>query len=325
VAVVTFREAVAEVLREEMRRDSRIFLLGEDIVDYGGTYGVTRGFAEEFGEKRVKDTPIAESVIIGAAVGAAMGGLRPVAELMNINFAMQAMDQIVNSAAKVRYMFGGQAAAPVVIRTAGGSGVQLAATHSQNFEVYFAHMPGLKVAIPATPKDAKGLLTTCVRGEDPVLFVEHAALYGTRGEVPDGEFLIPLGQAEVKREGKDLTLISYSRMLLLVQEAASRLAKEGIEVEVLDLRSLRPLDVATIVASVRKTNRALVVEEDWHSFGVGAEVAARIQEEAFDYLDAPVKRVAVQEVPLPYAKNLEKLAIPNVDRIMAGVEQLLGR
>lgn len=323
MAVITYREALSQALREEMRRDNRIIILGEDVVDYGGAYGVTRGLADEFGEKRVKDTPIAELGIVGTAVGAAMNGLRPIAELMTINFAILAMDAIVNHAAKVRYMFGGQAKCPLVIRTAGGAGAQLAATHSQNVEVWFAHVPGLKVVVPATPKDAKGLLKAAIRDEDPVLFVEHSLLYGTKGEVPGGDYVVPIGQADVKREGKDLTFIAYSRMILVALEAAQLLAQEGIEAEVVDLRTLRPLDTETVVRSVKKTNRAIIVEEDWRSFGVGAEVAARLVEEAFDYLDAPIQRVATAEVPMPYARNLEQAALPKVEDVVRVAKALL--
>lgn len=323
MAVITYREALNQALREEMRRDNRIIILGEDVVDYGGAFGVTRGLADEFGEKRVKDTPIAELSIVGTAVGAAMNGLRPIAELMTINFAILAMDAIVNHAAKVRYMFGGQAKCPLVIRTAGGAGAQLAATHSQNVEVWFAHVPGIKVVAPATPKDAKGLLKAAIRDEDPVLVVEHSLLYGTKGEVPEGDYVVPIGQADVKREGKDLTLIAYSRMVLVALEAAQLLAQEGIDVEVVDLRTLRPLDTEAVVRSVKKTNRAVIVEEGWRSFGVGAEVAARLVEEAFDYLDAPIQRVATAEVPMPYARNLEQAALPKVDDVVRAAKNLL--
>lgn len=323
MAVITYREALNQALREEMRRDHRIIILGEDVADYGGAYGVTRGLFEEFGEKRVKDTPIAELAIVGTAVGAAMNGLRPIAELMTINFAVLAMDQIVNHAAKVRYMFGGQASCPLVIRTVGGAGAQLAATHSQNLEVWFAHVPGLKVVTPATPQDAKGLLKAAIQDEDPVLFVEHALLYGTKGEVPEGDDTIPLGVAEVKREGGDLSLIAYSRMVLIALEAAHLLAQEGIDTEVVDLRTLRPLDTETVVRSVKKTNRVVIIEEGWRSFGVGAEVAARIVEHAFDYLDAPIRRIATAEVPIPYAGNLERAALPKVDDVVRAARALL--
>jgi pyruvate dehydrogenase E1 component beta subunit len=295
------------------------------VVAYGGAYGVTSGLAKDFGEKRVFDAPIAEGVIAGAAVGAAMGGLRPVAELMTINFALLAADQIINHAAKVMHMFGSQMSVPLVIRAVGGGGAQLAATHSQSLEPMFAHVPGLKVATPATPADGKGLLKSAIRDDDPVVFIEHALLYRVRGEVPEGEHLVPLGKAEVKREGKDVTLVAYSRMTLVALEAADRLSQEGIEVEVVDLRTLRPLDMETVLASVRKTNRAVTVEEAWRSYGIGAEIASRIQEEAFDYLDAPIHRVSGIEVPLPYAKNLEQAAIPDAQRVMKAVKELLAR
>lgn len=323
MAVITYRKALTQALREEMRRDDRVLIMGEDVVDYGGAYGVTRGLVQEFGEKRVKDTPIAEGGIVGVAIGCAMGGLRPVAELMTINFALLAADQIINHAAKIRYMFGGQASVPLVIRAVGGAGAQLAATHSQNLEVMFAHVPGLKVVTPATPRDAKGLLKAAIRDNDPVLFIEHALLYGTKGEVPEGEYTIPIGKAEVKREGRDLTILAYSRMTLVALEAATRLASEGFEAEVIDLRTLRPLDVETIVSSVKKTNRAVIVEEDWRSFGVGAEISSRIMELAFDYLDAPVQRVAAQEVPMPYSKKLEQAALPQVEDVIRAVKGML--
>lgn len=324
MAVITYREALNQALREEMRRERRIYILGEDVNAYGGSYGVTRGLADEFGADRVIDAPIAEAGIVGTCVGAAMGGLRPVAELMTINFALVAMDQIVNHAAKIHYMFGGQAKVPLVIRTVGGAGAQLAATHSQNFEGYFAHVPGMKVCVPSTPRDAKGLLKACLRQDDPVMFIEHALLYGTRGEVPEGDYTVPIGKAEVKREGKDVTLVAYSRMTLVALEAAARLAEEGVQAEVIDLRSLRPLDPATVVRSVRKTNHVVIVEEDWRTFGVGAEVASQIYEQAFDYLDAPVQRVATADVPMPYTRPLEQAALPQTADVVKAVRDLLG-
>ncbi|MFQ5848486.1 MAG: pyruvate dehydrogenase complex E1 component subunit beta [Candidatus Methylomirabilales bacterium] len=323
--MITYREALNQGLREEMARDERVLVFGEDVVAYGGAYGVTSGLVQEFGEKRVMDSPIAEGGIGGTAVGAAMGGLRPVAELMTINFALLASDAIINHAAKIRHMFGGQMSVPLVFRTVGGAGAQLAATHSQNLESIFAHVPGLKVVAPAMPADAKGLLKSAIRDEDPVLFIEHALLYRVRGEVPEGEFLIPMGKAEVKRAGKDITLVAYSRMTLVALEAADRLSHEGIDAEVVDLRTLRPLDMETVVASVRKTNRAVTVEEAWRSYGIGAEVASRIQEEAFDHLDAPIQRVAAVEVPMPYAKNLEQAAIPNAGGVVEAVKKLMVR
>jgi pyruvate dehydrogenase E1 component beta subunit len=284
---------------------------------------VTKGFYDRFGPERVRDTPIAEGVIIGAANGAAMAGLKPVAELMTINFAFLAMDQIVNHAAKLRYMFGGQFSVPVVIRAVGGGGRQLGATHSQTPDAVFAHFPGLKVVAPGTPHDAKGLLKAAIRGEDPVLFIEHATLYQFRGEVPDEDYLEPIGVSKVQRQGSRVTLVTYSKMLQQSLQAADQLAREGIEVEIVDLRSLRPLDMGPVLDSVRRTNRVVIVEEGWRSFGVGAEVAARIAEQAFDYLDAPIRRVAQAEVPLPYNKALEQMALPQVDDIVSAVREVL--
>jgi pyruvate dehydrogenase E1 component beta subunit len=323
MAEITIREAISQALWEEMERDSRVIILGEEVGLWGGTYAVTRGFYDHFGPERVRDTPIAEGVIVGAANGAAMAGLRPVAELMTINFAFLAMDQIVNGAAKIHYMFGGQFRVPVVIRAVGGGGRQLGATHSQTPDAVFAHFPGLKVVAPGTPRDAKGLLKAAIRTDDPVMFIEHATLYQTKGEVPEGDYVEPIGVAKVQRQGSDVTLITYSKMLQLSLQAAEQLAAEGVQAEVIDLRSLRPLDMGPAVASVKKTNRAVVVEEGWRSFGVGAEVASRLSEEAFDYLDAPVKRVAQEEVPLPYNRELEQQALPQVDDILKAVRELL--
>ncbi|HLT57856.1 MAG TPA: alpha-ketoacid dehydrogenase subunit beta [Limnochordales bacterium] len=322
MAEITYREAVRQALREEMLRDERVFLLGEDIGRYGGSYAVTKGLLEEFGEKRVRDTPISETAIIGAAAGAAMDGLRPVAEIMTINFTLVAIDQIINNVAKIHYMFGGQFRCPIVIRTVGG-GRRLAATHSQNLEVLFAHIPGLKVVAPATPYDAKGLLKASIRDEDPVVFIEHALLYGTRGEVPDEEYVVPIGVSDIKRRGRDVTIVAYSRMTREALIAAEELAKQGIEAEVVDLRTLRPLDMGPVLDSVARTNRVVVVGEDWRSFGIGAEVASRIQEEAFDDLDAPVLRVNQQEVPTPYAANLERLAFPSSQQIVEACLEVL--
>lgn len=320
---ITYRDALREALREEMYRDERVFLMGEDIGAYGGSYAVTRGFLQEFGPKRVRDTPIAELGIVGAGIGAAIGGLRPVVELMTINFSLLAMDQIVNHAAKLHYMFNGQFTAPVVIRTAAGFG-QLGATHSQTFEHWFAHVPGLRVVMPAVPKDAKGFLKSAIRGNDPVIFIEHSLIYRNRGEVPDDEdFLLPLEGAEVRREGTDATIVSWSRGYYLALGAAEELAREGIECEVIDLRVLRPLDIDTVVRSVQKTNRLVVVEEGWRTLALGAEVAAAVQEKAFDYLDAPIARVGSLEVPMPYARNLERLVVPNKDRVVEAVRQVL--
>ncbi len=319
---ITYREALRQALREEMLRDERVFLMGEDIGAYGGSYAVTAGFLEEFGEKRVKDTPIAESVIVGCGVGAAMGGLRPVAELMTINFSLPAMDMIVNHAAKLHYMFNGQIKVPLVIRTAAGWG-RLAATHSQTFEAWFAHVPGLKVVYPATPYDAKGLLKSAIRDEDPVMFIEHSLIYGTRGQVPEGEYTVPIGVSEVKRPGRHVTIVSYGRMLLQSLQAADELAREGIEVEVVDLRTLRPLDMQPVLESFHKTNHAVVATEDWRSAGMTAELASRIYEEAFDDLDAPIERVAAAEVPVPYAANLERQVFPDEEAVKRAVYRVL--
>jgi pyruvate dehydrogenase E1 component beta subunit len=323
MAEITIREAISQALWEEMERDKRVIILGEEVGLWGGTYAVTRGFYDHFGPERVRDTPIAEGVIVGAANGAAMAGLRPVAELMTINFAFLAMDQIVNGAAKIHYMFGGQFRVPVVIRAVGGGGRQLGATHSQTPDAVFAHFPGLKVVAPGTPRDAKGLLKAAIRTDDPVMFIEHATLYQTKGEVPEGDYVEPIGVSKVQRQGSDVTIITYSKMLQLSLQAAEQLALEGVQAEVIDLRSLRPLDMGPAIASVQRTNRAVVVEEGWRSFGVGAEVVARLQEEAFDYLDTPVRRVAQKEVPLPYNRELEQLALPQIDDILKAVREVL--
>jgi len=323
MAVKTMRQAISQALWEEMERDERVFMLGEEIGVWGGTYAVTRGFYDHFGPERVRDTPIAEGVIAGAANGAAMAGLRPVAEIMTINFALLAMDQIVNHSAKLRSMFGGQMSVPLVVRTVGGGGRQLGATHSQTLDAIFAHFPGLVVVAPGTPHDAKGLLKSAIRTDDPVLFIEHATLYQVRGEVPEEEYLEPLGVSKIQRPGSDVTLVSYSKMLQTSLQAAEKLAQDGIDVEVIDLRTLRPLDMAPVLQSVRKTNRAVVAEEGWLSYGIGAEIAARIQAEAFDYLDAPIARVAQKEVPLPYNQALEQLALPQEDDIIRAVKGVL--
>jgi len=323
MAVITMREAISQALWEEMERDERVIILGEEVGVWGGTYAVTKGFYDHFGPERVRDTPIAEAVIVGAANGAAMAGLRPVAELMTINFAFLAMDQIVNHAAKLRYMFGGQMSVPVVIRAVGGGGRQLGATHSQTPDAVFAHFPGLKVVAPGTPHDAKGLLKAAIRGEDPVLFIEHATLYQFRGEVPDEDYLEPIGVSKVQRPGTDVTVVAYSKTLQHSLQAAEQLAQEGIQIEIVDLRSLRPLDMGPVLDSFKRTNRAVIVEEGWRSYGVGAEVAARIAEEAFDYLDAPIRRVAQAEVPLPYNQALEQMALPQVDDIVSAVREVL--
>jgi pyruvate dehydrogenase E1 component beta subunit len=306
-----------------MERDPKVFILGEEVGVWGGTYAVTKGFYDHFGAERVRDTPISEAAIIGAGIGAALTGLRPVAELMTINFAFSAMDHIVNESAKLHYMFGGQMVLPLVIRTVGGGGRQLGATHSQTPDAIFAHFPGLVVVAPGTPADAKGLLKAAIRSNDPVMFIEHATLYQTRGEVPEGDFIVPIGKSTVQRPGKDVTIVTYSKMLELSLKAADQLAKEGVEAEIVDLRTLRPLDMAPVIESFKKTNRAVIVEEGWKSYGVGSEISARIYEEAFDYVDAPVKRVAQKEVPLPYNRTLEQSAIPNVEDIIQAVKEVL--
>lgn len=323
MARITMREAISQALWEEMERDPDVFILGEEVGVWGGTYAVTKGFYDHFGPERVKDTPISEAAIVGAAIGAALTGLRPVAELMTINFAFSAMDHIVNEAAKLHYMFGGQFILPLVIRTVGGGGRQLGATHSQTPDAIFAHFPGLKVVAPGTPADAKGLLKSAIRSDDPILFIEHATLYQARDEVPEDDYTIPIGKASIHRPGKDITIITYSKMLEISTKAADKLAKEGIQAEIIDLRSLRPLDMEPALTSFKKTNRAVIVEEGWRSYGVGSEVAARLYEEAFDYVDAPIRRVAQKEVPLPYNRNLEQMALPQVEDVITAVKEVL--
>jgi pyruvate dehydrogenase E1 component beta subunit len=323
MAEITFRQALHDTLREELLRDKDVFLMGEEIGTFEGSYKITAGLLKEFGPKRVVDTPIAENGFVGLATGAAMLGLRPVVEIMTINFIALAIDEILNHAAKIYYMFGGQTPVPLVIRTPGGGGQQLSATHSQNLEVWFAHIPGLQVVAPSTPEDAKGLLRTAIRNNNPVLFLENLALYNTKGEVPEGDYAIPFGKAKVVKEGSDLTIISYSRMTGIALDLANRFEQEqDLSIEVVDIRSLRPLDRETICNSVKKTSRAIVFEEDWRSYGVGAEIAATIQEEAFDYLDAPVKRVASVEVPLPYSKPLELSALTGAQQLEQAIHEL---
>ncbi|MGD8554395.1 MAG: alpha-ketoacid dehydrogenase subunit beta [Anaerolineales bacterium] len=323
MTTMTMREAISQALWEEMERDARVIILGEEVGVWGGTYAVTRGFLDRFGPERVRDTPIAEGAIVGAANGAAMAGLRPVAELMTINFAFLAMDQIVNMAAKVRPMFGGQMTVPVVIRAVSGGGRQLGATHSQTPDVVFAHFPGLKVVCPATPQDAKGLLKSAIRSDDPVMFIENATLYQAKGEVQQEELLEPIGVSKIQRPGRDVTIVSYSKMVQVSLQAAADLAAEGIEAEVVDLRSLRPLDMAPVVESFRRTNRAVIVEEGWRSYGVGAEVSARLYEQAFDHVDAPIQRVAQAEVPLPYNRELEQMMLPQAEDVIRAVKEVL--
>lgn len=326
MAVITYREALNQALAEEMERDADVFLMGEEVGMYNGAYKVSKGLLEKFGELRVVDTPITELGFAGLGVGAAMVGLRPVIEFMTHNFAMLAWDQVFNSAAKVYYMTGGQFNCPIVFRGPTGAALQLSAQHSQALEATYAHFPGLKVVVPGTPADAKGLLKASIRDNDPVIFLEAELLYAIKGEVPEDEdFIIPLGVADVKREGEHVTLITHGKMVHTCLQAAQKLEKDGVSAEVLDLRSLRPLDVEAILRSVHKTNRAVYVEEGWPFIGIGGSVVDIIQEEAFDYLDSPVLRVAQADVPMPYAKGLEKLAKPSADRIIAACNRVLYR
>jgi pyruvate dehydrogenase E1 component beta subunit len=323
MAVMTMRDALNLALKEELARDSSVFLMGEEVAEYQGAYKVTRGLLEEFGPKRVIDTPITELGFAGLGVGAAMAGLRPIVEFMTFNFSILATDQIINSAAKMLYMSGGQFKIPIVFRGPGGSAYQVSSQHSQALESWYAYFPGLKVVMPSTPADAKGLLKSAIRDEDPVIFIEQERMYGMKGEVPeDEEFTIPLGVADVKREGSDATIIARSLMVPTALKAAEELEKQGVSCEVIDPRTIRPLDIDTIVESVRKTNRVVVAEESHPFCGVGAEISAEINERAFDYLDAPVKRVSAADVPMPYAKNLENLAIPDVAQIVAAVREV---
>jgi len=320
---MTYRDAINLALKEEMRRDPSVVVFGEDVALYEGSFKVTRGLLAEFGEERVRDCPISENTIVGVAVGAAMGGLRPVPELMTVNFALLAMDQIVNHMAKVRFMFGGQTFLPMTIRMPGGGGSQLGAQHSQSLETYFMHCPGLRIAYPATPADAKGLLKTAIRDDNPVIFLEHEILYNSKGQVPeDPEFLVPFGKASVLREGSDVTLVGYGRMSILALQAAGELEKGGISCEVLDLRTLNPLDEEAVIASVERTGRAVVVEECWRAAGLGGDLASRIFERCFDRLLAPVKRVSGLDVPMPYSRKIEKICIPQVATIVAAVNEL---
>jgi pyruvate dehydrogenase E1 component beta subunit len=312
-----YREALNAALREEMEADENVFLMGEDIGVFQGAFKVTAGLLEEFGERRVRDTPISENTIVGAGVGAAMVGLRPVVEIMTVNFSLLALDQIINCAASIRYMFGGQVKVPMVIRMPGGSGHQLGPTHSHNFEALYLHIPGLLVAVPSTAEDAKGLLKAAIRDDNPVIFIEHETLYGRRGEVPENGEPMRFGEAKIRRDGDDVTIIGISRMVETSMKAAETLASEHeIEAEVIDPRTLRPLDLDTILESVRKTNRAIIVEEGWPHGGVGANLAALIQEQAFDYLDAPIGRVTGADVPMPYSKPLEQASFPHEEHVV---------
>jgi len=323
--LISYREALNQAMREEMRRDDRVFLIGEEVGHYQGAFKVSKGFVEEFGAMRVLDTPITEAGFTGLAIGAAMAGLHPIVELMTFNFGILAMDQIVNNAAKVRYMSGGQLSVPMVIRGPGSAAHQLAAQHSQSLEAWFCHVPGLKVIAPATPEDAKGLLKSAIRDHNTVIFIEAQLLYGTKGEVSEGDLTIPIGRAEVKQAGDDVTIVAYSKMLLLALEAAKELAREGIEAEIVDPRTLKPLDLPTIVDSVKKTGRLVIVEEGWRFCGLGAQIADSVYTEAFDYLDAPVVRVTGEDVPMPYSRPLEDAAIPDKERVIAAVKRLVGK
>ncbi|NUQ12383.1 MAG: pyruvate dehydrogenase complex E1 component subunit beta [Gemmatimonadaceae bacterium] len=323
MAVATYRDALNQALKEEMQRDDRVFLMGEEVGVYQGAYKVSKGLLQEFGEMRVVDTPITELGFAGIGVGAAMVGLRPVIEFMTWNFALLAIDQVVNAAAKLLYMSGGQFPIPIVFRGPNGAALQLSAQHSQAFDAWLAHIPGLKVVSPGTPADAKGLLKSAIRDDNPVVFFEGEMLYNTKGDVPDGEYLTPIGQADLKREGDHCTIVTYGKSVLLAMQAADQLAKDGIRVDVVDLRTVRPMDVNAISASVRKTNRAVVLEEGWEVCGVGAQVADLIQRECFDDLDAPVLRVHQADVPMPYARNLERAAKPDVPKTIAAVRKVM--
>ncbi len=322
---LTYREALREAMAEEMERDGRVFLMGEEVGYYNGAYKVSEGLLDRFGERRVVDTPIAETGFAGVGIGSAMVGLRPIIEFMTWNFSLCAFDQLVNNAAKLRYMSGGQFSIPIVFRGPGGAAHQLAAQHSQVVENLYAYVPGLKVVTPATPHDAKGLLKSAIRDDNPIVFIEGEVLYGRKGPVPDEEYLIPLGKGDVKREGKDVTLIAWSKMVYVAQDAAAELAKNGIEAEIIDPRTIRPLDEELILRSVKKTNHCIIVEEGWPFAGAGAEIAYRVMHKAFDHLDAPVLRVTGEDVPMPYAKNLEHHVLPTIEKVVTAVKNTLYR
>lgn len=323
MSIITYRDALNMALREEMQRDDRVFLMGEEVAVYQGAYKVSKGLLQEFGEMRVVDTPITELGFAGVGVGAAMAGLRPVIEFMTWNFALLALDQVVNAAAKMLYMSGGQYPMPMVFRGPNGAALQLSAQHSQAWESWLAHIPGLKVVTPGTPYDAKGLLKAAIRDDNPVVVLEGEMLYNTKGEVPEDDYIVPIGKAELKREGDHCTVVTHGKSVLVALQAADALAKEGLRVEVVDLRTVRPMDVDTIAASVRKTNRAVVLEEGWEVCGVGAQVVDYVQRHCFDHLDAPILRVHQEDVPMPYAKNLERAAKPDVAKTVAAVKQVL--
>lgn len=320
--VVQFREAIREAMSEEMRRDERVYLLGEEVAEYNGAYKVSQGMLDEFGAKRIIDTPIAELGFAGIAVGSAMNGLRPIVEFMTWNFAILAADQIINSAAKILQMSGGQIGCPIVFRGGNGTAGQLAATHSQSFEAFYAHVPGLKVITPSTPYDAKGLMKAAIRDDDPVVFLESEKMYGDKGEIPDGEYIIPIGVADIKRAGTDVTIVSFGKIIKEAHKAAEELEKEGISCEIIDLRTIRPIDYGAVVNSVKKTNRCVVVEESWPIASIASEIAYHLQNYAFDYLDAPVKRVMQSDTPFPFSPSLMPEALPNTARIMAAVKSV---
>ncbi|MCC9166605.1 pyruvate dehydrogenase complex E1 component subunit beta [Pontibacter harenae] len=320
---IQFREALREAMTEEMRRDERVFLMGEEVAEYNGAYKVSQGMLDEFGAERVIDTPIAELGFAGIGVGAAINGLRPIIEFMTFNFSLVAIDQIINSAAKIMSMSGGQYSAPMVFRGPTGSAGMLSSQHSQNFENWFANTAGLKVIVPSNPYDAKGLLKSAIRDNDPVIFMESEQMYGDKGEVPEEEYLIPIGVADIKREGSDVTIVSFGKMMKVALAAAEELAQEGINAEVIDLRTVRPIDYKTLIESVKKTNRMVVVEEAWPLASISSELAYHIQSNAFDYMDAPVKRVTCRDVPLPYAPTLIEASLPNVERTVKAVKQVL--
>jgi pyruvate dehydrogenase E1 component beta subunit len=322
---VQFREALREAMSEEMRRDQNVFLMGEEVAEYNGAYKVSQGMLDEFGEKRVIDTPIAELGFAGIGVGASMNGLRPIVEFMTWNFAILAADQIINSAAKMLQMSGGQYHCPIVFRGGNGQAGQLAATHSQSFEAFYAHVPGLKVITPSNPADAKGLLKSAIRDEDPIVFLESEKMYGDKGEIPEGEYLTPIGVADIKRKGNDVTLVSFGKIIKVAYEAAKELEKEGISVEIIDLRTIRPIDYSTVVESVKRTNRCIVLEESWPLASISSEIAYHLQRYAFDYLDAPVLRLTQSDTPFPFSPTLMEAALPNVNRVVEAVKSTLYR